>query len=83
MRIVDQFTHESFSVTIFSLNDKYLVKIEGGPMEQTYKFTQSDVGGLSNLKKHLSDTFFNKATEIHQGMFENYKQLYSVFKNNP
>lgn len=82
MRIVEQYTYESFSVTIFSLNDKYLVKIEGGPMEQTYKFTQSDVGGVAKLKNQLNSVFFEKATQIHQSMFENYKELYSELKNN-
>jgi len=52
MRIIDQIPHESMTISIFQMNDKYQVKFEAGPMEQTFKFTLEEVKNLENLKKN-------------------------------
>ena len=38
MRIIDSIPHQSMTISIFQMNDKYQVKFEAGPMEQIFKF---------------------------------------------
>jgi hypothetical protein len=70
MRIVDSIPHESMTISIFHMNDKYMVKFEAGPMEQTFKFTQADVGSLADLKKKIDADFIDKTRIRFNEMFK-------------
>ncbi len=70
MRIVDRIPHSKFRIHIYSLNEKYLVEIEAGPMKQTFKFDQS-VGGVENIKAMIDDEFLDKAHDHFNAMFLN------------
>src|SRR5436853_498463 len=48
MRIIDSIAHPSITISIFQMNDKYLVKFEAGPMEQVFKFS------IDELKKLIT-----------------------------
>jgi hypothetical protein len=69
MRIVDSIPHESMSISIFHMNDKYMVKFEAGPMEQTFKFQTEDVKSLDNLKKKISSDFIESTRKRFNDMF--------------
>jgi len=71
MRIVANIPHPAFTVTVFQHNEKYLVKLEGGLMEQTYKFPKEAVDSLETLKRLLDDAFYDRSTAIHSEMFIN------------
>lgn len=61
MRIVDTIPHPSLTISIFQMNDKYLVKFEAGAMmEQTFKFYTEDIKSLGNLKLLIDDAFIEK-----------------------
>ncbi len=61
MRIVDNIPHPSLTISIFQMNDKYLVKFEAGAMmEQTFKFYTEDIKSLENLKRLMNDEFIEK-----------------------
>lgn len=57
MRIIDSIPHASITISIFQMNDKYLVKFEAGPMEQVFKFTVAEVKSVENLKKLINEEF--------------------------
>lgn len=57
MRIIDSIPHPSMTISIFQMNDKYMVKFEAGPMEQIFKYRAEDVKGLENLKKMIDESF--------------------------
>ena len=57
MRIIDSIPHPSITISIFQMNDKYLVKFEAGPMEQVFKFTVAEVKSVENLKKLINEEF--------------------------
>jgi hypothetical protein len=40
MRVLETIPHPSITITIFQMNDKFIVKFEAGPMEQVFKFNQ-------------------------------------------
>lgn len=75
MRIIDSIPHQSMTISIFQMNDKYQVKFEAGPMEQTFKFSIEDVRGVENLKKMINEDFMEKTRLRFNDMFLSMKEL--------
>ena len=74
MRILETIPHPSITITIFQMNDKFIVKFEAGPMEQVFKYNQVDVKGLEGLKIILNDGFIEKTRQRFNDMFLQWKQ---------
>ncbi len=72
MRIVDSIPHPTISISIFQMNDKYIVKFEAGPMEQAFKFYTEDVKSLERLKTLINEDFIKK---VHTRFAEMFLQL--------
>ena len=60
MRIVKEIPHPKFKISVFSWNDKYLIKFENGSLEQTYKVSEWDVTEEKDLDIFFSEDFTNK-----------------------
>ena len=60
MRVVKEITDKPFKVTIFSWNEKYLIKLEDGPFEQTFKVSVFDFLE-EELEALLNDAFMEEA----------------------
>ncbi len=58
MRVVAEYPNVDFKITVFSWNGKYLLKIEKGMFEQTYKISEMDVTGDEEVKKIVEDPAF-------------------------
>lgn len=71
MRIIDSIPHPQLRISIFSMNDKYLVKFEAGPYEQTYKFEHDSVLGLEDLKSRVDDNLLEQIASIFRQMHAN------------
>ena len=69
MRIIDSIPHPSISISIFQMNDKFIVKFEAGPMEQAFKFYTEDVKSVDVLKKLVNDNFIEKVRLRFNEMF--------------
>lgn len=69
MRVVDTIPHESMSITIMQMNDKYQVRFEAGPMEQIFKFSVEEVGSLEGLKKRIDESFIATTRKRFNDMF--------------
>lgn len=67
MRILGHIPHPSITITVFSMNDKHLVKFEAGPMEQVFKFSNSI--GMDQLTKIIDDQFMSEITNRFNEMF--------------
>jgi hypothetical protein len=74
MRIIDSIPHPSISISIFNMNDKYIVKFEAGPMEQSFKFNTEQVKSVENLKKMINDDFIEKVRLRFNEMFLQMKE---------
>jgi hypothetical protein len=61
MRVVAEITDKPCRITIFNWNNKYLLKLEYGNYEQTYKIAAMDLSGDDDIKNCLTDEFINKA----------------------
>ena len=70
------------SITIFQINDKYIVKLEAGPMEQTFKFTNEEVNGADEIKKILDDEFMRNVIERFNEMFISLKEARERFEQS-
>jgi hypothetical protein len=69
MRIIDSIPHPSMTISIFQMNEKFIVKFEAGPMEQAFKFENADVKGLENLKKMITTEFIEDVRKRFNEMF--------------
>ena len=69
MRIVDSIPHESMTISIFQMNDKYQVRFEAGPMEQLFKFKVEEVKSLENLKTIITSDFIEATRKRFNDMF--------------
>jgi hypothetical protein len=60
MRQLADIPHPDVKITLFSWNGKYLVKLERGPFEQTYKVAEMDLppGAPDEVVRRLVDTAF-------------------------
>lgn len=61
MRIVGEIDHPECKITIFHWNNKYLIKLELGPFEQTFKLNEFDIGSEAELKKIVDEDFIDQA----------------------
>lgn len=68
MRVVKEFVQEDIRVSVFSWNNKYILKYELGPMEQTFKLSEMDVLDEEDLEIFLKDEFFLKVKNRFQEM---------------
>ncbi|WP_425639237.1 hypothetical protein ACPUEN_06165 [Algoriphagus yeomjeoni] len=60
MRVVKEFNQEDIRISIFSWNNKYILKFELGPMEQTFKIPETDVLDEADLEIFWKGDFFEK-----------------------
>ena len=64
MRVVAEIPHPDFKITVFSWNNKYLLKLERGMLEQTYKISEMDVTGDEDVKNLLTEDFLKAVGDI-------------------
>jgi hypothetical protein len=57
MRVVSEIPHPELKITIFHWNNRYLIKLEAGLFEQTYKIPEYDVESEDEVKKLVTDKF--------------------------
>lgn len=69
MRIIDSIPHPSMSISIFQMNDKFIVKFEAGPMEQAFKFYTDDVKSVDGVKKLINESFIETVRVRFNEMF--------------
>ncbi|MFN3998163.1 hypothetical protein [Algoriphagus sp.] len=60
MRVVKELIQEEIRISIFSWNNKYILKFELGPMEQTFKLSETDILEEKELDSFMSGDFFEK-----------------------
>jgi hypothetical protein len=76
MRIVDTIPHPSLQISIFQMNDKYLVKFEAAMMEQVFKFDTNEVKSIDALKQIINPDFIDVVRKRFNEMFLQYKAAF-------
>jgi len=76
MRVVSEFSKDGIRVSVFSWNNKYLLKYEFGSMEQTFKNAETDILEEADLDLFYEGEFFDRVTLRFKEMGESFqKQL--------
>jgi hypothetical protein len=57
------------------MNDKFILKFEAGPMEQSFKFSTQDVKSAENLKTLVTADFIEKVRARFNEMFLQMKSV--------
>ena len=61
MRVVGEIPHPTLKITIFSWNNRYLIKLEDTVIEQTFKVSAFDVTSENDVYKILDTEFLDQA----------------------
>lgn len=78
MRLVADIPHERYKIQVFNYNTKYIVKIELSQFEQTFKISETDVNGLEDVKKMITNQLLNNSLERFVSMRSDWGE---AFKN--
>lgn len=74
MRVVQELVKEDIRISIFSWNNKYILKFELGPMEQTFKLAESDVLEEAELDVFWAGDFFEKVKTRFEEMGQSFRR---------
>ena len=61
MRLLKDVPHDRYKIQIFGYNGKYILKIELGQFEQTYKIGELDVNGLEEVEKMITTNLLSNS----------------------
>lgn len=62
MRILKEFPFsENIKASLFSWNGKYILKLEAGMLEQTYKIAETELAGAEDLLNFCANEEFQKS----------------------
>lgn len=79
MRTVAELPHADFKITIFSMNQKFIIKFEQGTLEQVYKIAEIDMtDGVNSVFQLLDEAFTQSVaqrfTEMRQAFLDTFKR---------
>lgn len=79
MRVIAELPHPECRITLFNMNQKYIIKFEQGTLEQSYKLSELDLtgGGVNEIFQILDETFIATVLERFKGMRTDFSAAYS------
>jgi len=73
MRVVGEIPHPECKITLLSWNNRYLIKVEQGLYEQTFKIDASELATESDVIAMVDKTFIDECLrrfpEMHHSLF--------------
>jgi hypothetical protein len=77
MRIIAELPHPEFKISILNMNQKFIVKIEQGTLEQSYKVPEMDLtDGVNSIFELLDETFLASVAGRFAEMRKDFKETY-------
>ncbi|QJD98037.1 hypothetical protein HH214_20240 [Mucilaginibacter robiniae] len=77
MRVIAEVPHPEFKVSIMSMNQKFIIKIEQGSLEQTYKIPDMDLTeGVNSVFELLDEEFYKTVASRFTDMRKDWKATY-------
>jgi hypothetical protein len=77
MRIIAELPHPEFKISIFSMNQKFIIKIEQGTIEQSYKIPDMDLtDGVNSVFELLDEEFLKAVAARFADMRKDFKDTY-------
>ncbi|MCY7358258.1 MAG: hypothetical protein LH609_12535 [Rudanella sp.] len=63
MRYLNDIPHPAFRIGLYAWNNKYILKIEAGLLEQTYKISETDVLDPAELPNLVDQPFLAQVAQ--------------------
>ena len=77
MRIIAELPHPEFKISILNMNAKFIVKIEQGTLEQSYKIPEMDLTeGVNSVFELLDEAFLKTVSSRFTEMRKDFKDSY-------
>jgi len=77
MRIIAELPHPEFKISILNMNQKFIIKIEQGTLEQTYKIPEMDLtDGVNSVFELLDEEFLKTVAGRFISMRMDFKDTY-------
>jgi hypothetical protein len=78
MRVIAELPHPECKITLFNMNQKYIVKFEQGTLEQNYKLSELDLsgGGANEIFQMLDDDFVSSVIARFKEMRRDFSEAY-------
>jgi len=76
MRLIKEIPHERYRISVHNYNAKYLVKIELGQFEQTFKIGETDVQSLDDLEKMITTQLLSNCLQRFIQMREDWENAF-------
>ena len=61
MKVIGEIPHPELKITIFHWNNRYLIKLEAGPFEQTFKIEEYDLSSEEEIKSSVNEEFIQQS----------------------
>ena len=80
MRVIAELPHPEFKITIFYMNQKFIVKAERGILEQSYKISEMDLtDGVNSVFELLDEEFLKTIANRFIDMGKDFKASYNRY----
>lgn len=63
MRVVGEIPHPDCKITVYAWNNRYIIKLEQGLLEQTFKVNEYDLTGEAEIHRIVDQPFIQEAIE--------------------
>jgi hypothetical protein len=81
MRLIKDIPHERFKIQLLNYNAKYIVKIELGQFEQTFKIGELDVDSIEDVERMITSELLSNCIKRFLEMRSDWEQAFEQ-KNN-
>ncbi len=81
MRVLAELPHPSFKISLFGMNQKFIIKFEQGTLEQSYKIAETDIiGGVNGVFDLIDEAFLKKVEHTFQQMRSSFVDAYKRYE---
>jgi hypothetical protein len=74
MRFIKEIPNDYCKTSLYSFNNKYIIKFEAGLMEQAFKVSEMDVSGQAEVEEMINEDFLKKVIERFKGMQADFEE---------
>lgn len=81
MRSLAELPHPDCKISIFGMNQKFIIKFEQGTLEQSYKIAEADiVGGVNGVFELLDEAFIQEVVAQFAHMRKSFIAAYNRYE---
>ena len=81
MRGLAELPHPSFNISLFGINQKFIIKFDQGTLEQSYKIAEADIiGGVNGVFELIDEAFLKMVEETFQQMRSSFVEAYKRYE---